>query len=203
MGKRVPQVNEAAQALQTDTSAKLAASQEKGLRSKSLKKPSSGDLIPPIPESQPDGKASGSEGGNQSLFDRIKSRLQKGDSRGSDKSAEEAAAEAFIKQEQHADHEHLYKDPPRKGDLTRAIRLEQGQDKLLVNQRKITDKVRKILIAIEAQDTYLKNIALKIISRKHQGIVIDLPKKEEDPVLGSSHEGPLGKLLGRKKDEKE
>lgn len=214
MGKRVPQVNEAASALQSDTAAQAAASQsqEKGLRSKEVKRTGKdGDLVPPVTGHQPEGdNVSQKQGG---LFERIKDRLKKGVAPEEKIDPDQAAAEAFIKKNADArperdgfreresarsrDEDH--DAPPRKGDLARAIRLEAGRDKLLVNQRKITDKVRKILLAIEAQDTYLKSIALKVVSRKHQGVVIDLPKRQsEDDELTSHHKGPLAKLLGKK-----
>ena len=203
MGKRVPQVNEAGAALQTDTAAKAEASKstEKGLRSKGAKRASSsGGLIPPISGSQPNEDTVKSKQGG-SIFERIKSRIKGNTTEPSQNaSREENAAEEFLRKgDEMSPLEQDLEKAPRKGELANAIRLDVGHDKLLVNQRKITDKVRKILLAIEAQDTYLKSIALKVVSRKHQGVVIDLPKRKDgDDSLESEHEGPVANLLGRK-----
>ena len=204
MGKRVPHVNEAGAALQTDTAAKAEAGQsmEKGLRSKSAKRASSsGDLVPPVSAQQAEDDAVKAKQGG-SLFERIRSRIKGNVVTSREKSPDEAAAAEFMKRgEEPTPLDRQIQETPRKGELANAIRLEVGQDKLLVNQRKITDRVRKILLAIEAQDTYLRSIALKVVSRKHQGVVIDLPKRgngESDDSLGSGHEGPVAKLLGRK-----
>lgn len=208
MGKRVPQLNEAAAALQSDPAASAGAanaaamkSTEKGLRSKDAQRASSGDLVPPVSSHQPeDANVKGKESG--SLFERLKSRIRGSNKPADGASNEAAAAEEFLRRDREASPlEREIESAPRKGELANAIRLEAGQEKLLVNQRKLTDKVRKLLLSIEAQDTYLKSIALKVVSKKHQGVVIDLPKRKDGDGLESEHDGPLAKLLGRKSNK--
>lgn len=74
-------------------------------------------------------------------------------------------------------------DSVRPGDLRNLIRLETGKDRLLVNHKKLTEKITKMLHAIEAQENYLETIAQKVTQKRHRGIVIDLPKRTEKTLL--------------------
>lgn len=200
MGKRVPPVNESGQALHSDTIGKAGAAQEKGLRSPegAQGKKASGDLVSPIAkdEGQP---GVGQEGGSNSLFERLQDKMRRGKQKASSKASGpnlDEAARDFLQQAPEASHEHLYQegDTPPKGELARVLKLEGGRDKLLVNQKKLTDKVRLILNNIEASDGYIKSIALKIMNRKHVGIVLDIPKREEDSAADPS----VAKLVKKK-----
>lgn len=77
----------------------------------------------------------------------------------------------------------------RKGDLTNEIRLATGHDKILVNHRKLTDKVSSILQKIEAEGSYLDSLAQKIAKKKHVGIVIDLPRRNSTVEHSQDEEG--------------
>ncbi len=80
------------------------------------------------------------------------------------------------KEEKHRDHA-----PIKKGNLTKAIHLEAGQDKVLINHRKMTNKIRNLLNRIEAEWLYLDSITQKVTKKKnHLGVVIDFPKRKKN-----------------------
>lgn len=195
MTKRVPPVNESGQALHSDTAVKLGENLEKGLRSSAEgPKKADGDPIQPVTSAE---KGKSSDASDQSILDRIQNRIRgrkqkPGDTNEGD--AELAKAKEFLRTPETQDHDHLYEtEIPERGQLARLLRLEIGRDKLLVNQGKITGKVRKMLNLIEAQDGYLKAIGQKIMNRKHRGIVLDLETHTEaDPDSSAGTKKPTG-----------
>ncbi len=92
-----------------------------------------------------------------------------------------------------------------KGQLADVIRLETGKDKLLVNHKKLTDKISDILNRIEAEDSYLEVIAQKVSKKKHLGIVIDIPKRKDSidhPQDNEGEEFAVGYLIDEEKPKK-
>lgn len=93
----------------------------------------------------------------------------------------------------------------KQGDLSNAIRLETGKDKILVNHRKMTNKITDLLKKIEAEESYLDTLAQKVTKKKHLGIVIDLPQRRSTETEHQDEEGDefaIGYLLDSNDDKK-
>lgn len=205
MGKQALQVKPIGSALHSDPATKASAAQEKGIiaaepratKAKTRK-------VAPVQNEQEE-KRVGTDSNKQSLFEKLQHRINhRVEKTPSDRSKDDAAAREFLRHEVNPDHHYLYEDAPPKGELTRVLRLEAGREKLMLNQNKLTDRLRRLLNAIEASDSYLRSLSLQVSSRKHAGIVLDIPvgqQRDDAETLSEEKDPSIGLLLGKKKDD--